>query len=148
MITGVTASPASSTVVALNDVTLTCSPTTTPDTYSWHRVDGDLPSSSTGQSTNRLTLHNVVPADEGQYYCMATLFGHCAVSNNVTVTVEGIRNDIIRNMYKRCTKSVFMHNASNVMRNINFYHEVSKFKYLYIYDRLLHWIVSRALLCF
>ena len=134
MITGVTVSPTSSIVVASNDVTLTCSSTSSlsSETYSWHRVDSDLPSSSTGQNTNRLTLHNVVPADEGQYYCMATLFGHCAVSDNVMVTVEGIRNDIIRNMYKRCTKSVFMRNASNVMHNINFYHEVSKFKYLYI----------------
>ena len=91
MITDVVVSPNSSTVVAAsNDVTLTCIPTLSPDIYSWHRVNSDLPSSSTGQSTNRLTLHNVVPADEGQYFCMATLFGHCAVSNNVTVTVEGI----------------------------------------------------------
>ena len=80
--------------MALNDFTLTCSPRSpliSPREYSWHRVDGDLPSSSTGQNTNRLTLHNVVPADEGQYYCMATLFGHCAVSNNVMVIVEGIK---------------------------------------------------------
>ena len=89
LVTGVTASPTSSTVVALNDVTLTCIPTTTPDGYSWHRVDGDVPSHSSGQNTNRLTIHRAVPADEGQYYCMAMLFGHCAVSNNVMVTVEG-----------------------------------------------------------
>ena len=93
LITAVVARPASSTVVALNDVTLTCSPISISSsvTYSWHRVDGDLPSSSTGQDTNRLTIHRVVPADEGQYYCLGTAFGHCAVSDNVIVIVEGTR---------------------------------------------------------
>ena len=93
MITGVTARPASSTVVTLNDVTLTCSSISSSIaiTYSWHRVDVDLPPSSTGQNTNRLTLHNVVQADEGQYYCMGIAFGHCAVSNKARVIVEGIK---------------------------------------------------------
>ena len=91
LVTGVTASSTSSTVRALNDVTLTCTSTSSlqPDGYSWHRVDGDVPSHSSGQNTNRFTIHRAVPADEGQYYCMAMLFGHCAVSNNVMVTVEG-----------------------------------------------------------
>ena len=92
LITGIRATPASSTVVALNDITLTCSPRSslnTPDGYSWHRVDGDVPSHSSGQNTNRLTIHRAVPADEGQYYCMATWFGHCARSNNVMVIVLG-----------------------------------------------------------
>ena len=92
LITGVTAGPAISTVEALNDVTLTCTTSTsiTPDSYSWHRVDGIVPSDASGQNTRRLTIHGVVPADGGQYYCMATQFGHCAVSNNVMVVVEGI----------------------------------------------------------
>ena len=90
--TGVTAIPYSSTVTALNDVTLMCipsSPYAMPDGYSWHRVDGDIPSHSSGQNTDTLTIHRVVPADEGEYYCMATQHGHCAVSNNIMVTVEG-----------------------------------------------------------
>ena len=89
--TGVTASPNSSTVTALNNVTFMCIPPirVVPDGYSWHRVDGDIPSHSSGQNTDTLTIHRVVPADEGMYYCMATQFGHCAVSNNVMVTVEG-----------------------------------------------------------
>ena len=89
--TGVTASPASSTVTALNNVTLTCTPSSGGiDGYSWHRVDGDLPSQSSGQNTNTLTIHRIVPADEGEYYCMATQFvRHCAVSDNVMVIVEG-----------------------------------------------------------
>ena len=89
--TGVTASPTNLTVTALNNVTLTCIPSfgATPDGYSWHRVNGDIPSQSSGQNTDTLTFHRVVPADEGEYYCMATQFvRHCAVSNNVMVTVE------------------------------------------------------------
>ena len=91
LITGVIATPASSTVAALNDVTLTCTSGIGPDSYSWHRVGGIVPSHASGQNTSKLTLHNVVPADGGQYYCMATFFGHCAVSDNVMVIVEGIR---------------------------------------------------------
>ena len=91
MVTGVTATPASSTVVAFSDVILTCrsSSSQAPEEYSWHRVDGDVPSHSSGQNTNRLTIHRAVPADGGQYYCMAVQFGHCAVSDNIMVTVEG-----------------------------------------------------------
>ena len=93
-ITGVIASPTSSTVELSDDVTLTCtprSPLVSPRGYSWHRVDGNLPSGSSGQDTDRLTLHNVVLADEGQYFCMATLFRHCAISDNVMVIVKGIK---------------------------------------------------------
>ena len=92
LITDVRATPSSSTVKALNDVTLTCSPITTgataPDTYSWHRVGGNIPSQSSGQDSATLTIHRIVPKDAGQSYCLAEFFGHCAISNNVTVTVE------------------------------------------------------------
>ena len=83
--------PAQITVTALNDVTLTCmSMRTTPDEYSWHRVDGDIPSHSSGQNSNRLTIHRIVPVDEGEYYCMGIQFDHhCAKSNIVKVTVIG-----------------------------------------------------------
>ena len=92
MSTEVKATPPSKTVVALNDVTLTCTPITAtyvPDEYSWHRVDGVVPSYSSGQNSNKLTIHRILPADEGQYYCVASLFGHCAKSNTVTVIVGG-----------------------------------------------------------
>ena len=95
LITGVDARPTSATVEALNDVTLTCSPRSSlimPSGYSWHRINGDIPSSSSGQNTNRLTLHDVVPADEGEYYCMAVLLGNCARSNNVMVSIKGKKN--------------------------------------------------------
>ena len=91
----VTATLASSTVFALNDVTLTCTLNSSisinviPTGYSWHRVNGDVPSHSSGQDSTTLTIHRIFLADEGEYYCMAELFGHCARSNNVTVIVEG-----------------------------------------------------------
>ena len=93
--TGVEANPSSTTVDALNDVTLTCqtsSPLIMPSQYSWFRINGDIPSSSSGQNTNTLTLRNVVSADEGEYYCIAALSRHCARSNNVMVSVRGKRN--------------------------------------------------------
>ena len=79
-------------VTALNDVTLTCKPirlSGEPDEYSWHRVDGDIPPHSSGQNSSILTIHRIVPADEGEYYCMATMFEHCAKSNNIEVIVKG-----------------------------------------------------------
>ena len=73
-----------------NDVTLTCtSARGRPNEYSWHRVDGDIPAHSSGQKTSTLTIHRIVPADEGEYYCMGTKFGHCANSNKVEVIVNG-----------------------------------------------------------
>ena len=91
--------PTKITVTALNDVTLTCIPQRgTPDGYSWHRVDGDIPPHSSGQNTSTLTIHRIVPADEGEYYCMAALHGHCAKSNKVTVRVNG-KETIVPHMY-------------------------------------------------
>ena len=82
--------PAKVFVAALNDVTLTCLPTQgTPHVYSWHRVDGDIPAHSSGQNTSTLTIYRIVPADEGEYYCMGALFGHCAKSDTVKVRVNG-----------------------------------------------------------
>ena len=82
--------PREITARALNDVTLTCTPARgTPDGYSWHRVDGDIPAHSSGQNTSTLTIHRIVPADEGEYYCMGTWFGHCAESDKVNVRVNG-----------------------------------------------------------
>ena len=86
-------------VTALNDVTLTCTPVrSTPDGYSWHRVDGDIPAHSSGQNTSTLTIHGIVPADEGEYYCMGTMHGHCAKSDIVNVRVNG-KETIVPRMY-------------------------------------------------
>ena len=82
--------PREITVTALNDFTLTCIPRRgTPQEYSWHRVNGSIPPNSSGQNSSRLTIHRIVPADEGKYYCNGTRFGHCAKSNEVKVIVNG-----------------------------------------------------------
>ena len=67
-----------------------------PGQYSWFRDNGDIPSSASGQNTNTLTLHDVVLADEGEYYCIVSQFGHCARSNNVMVSVRGKRNNCMQ----------------------------------------------------
>ena len=86
----VTASPKKISVAALNDVILTCtSLDDEPDGYSWHRVDGDIPSQSSGQNSSILNISRITPADMGEYYCNATWFGHCAQSNLVEVLVYG-----------------------------------------------------------
>ena len=86
-----TASQNTIAVTALSDVTLTCMPIRgTPHEYSWHRVDGDIPSHSSGQNSSRFTIHRIVPADEGEYYCMGTVFKqHCGKSNILKVIVNG-----------------------------------------------------------
>ena len=93
--------PAQITATALNDVVLTCTPLHgIPQEYTWHRVNGDIPPHSSGQNNSRLTIHRIVPADEGEYYCngIYILFGqHCAKSNVVKVTVLG------KKLYHTCT---------------------------------------------
>ena len=101
LIIGISIQPTKITVTALSDVTLTCTPTLTqerPVEYSWHRVDGDIPSDSSGQNTSILTIHRIFPADEGEYYCMGTQFGHCAKSDKVNVTVNG-KETTVPHMY-------------------------------------------------
>ena len=113
--------PTNITVTALNDITLTCTPTFTQDTpleYSWHRVDGDIPAHSSGQNSSTLTIHRIVPADEGEYYCMGTLHGHCAKSDKVNVSVNG-KETTVPHMY-------------NSLAIINFYNRITFPRY-YIY---------------
>ena len=99
MIIALSAQPTKITVRPSNDVTLTCTPTRSQlNEYSWHRVDGDIPAHSSGQNTSTLTIHRIVPADEGEYYCMGTLHGHCAKSNIVNVRVNG-KETTVPHMY-------------------------------------------------
>ena len=106
----VTAQPSSANVTVLNDVTLTCKPKRSmPTGYSWHRVNGNIPLHSSGQNSSRLTIHRIVLADEGNYYCMATGFGHCAKSNEVKVMVKG----------KKQQKHIITYNCLTNMNYIN-----------------------------
>jgi len=105
--------PNNPTIIALHDVTLTCEPLIYQGShdnirdYKWHRVGGDISENSTGKMSNRLTIPRVVPADEGQYYCTAEQFEHCAESNKVTVKVDGEK--IVPCMYVRMYVCMYVH---------------------------------------
>ena len=83
--------PVSSKVKALTSVTFKCSASgINGATYSWHRMNGDIPSTrSTGQNTNTLNITGVVPPDEGKYYCIATNGGGSTSSRSASLTVDG-----------------------------------------------------------
>ena len=83
--------PVSSTVKALESVTFISSVSNVNGvTYSWHRNNGDIPSSrSRGQNTNTLTITRVIPPDEGMYYCIATNDGGSTSSRSASLTVDG-----------------------------------------------------------
>ena len=96
MVTELIIKPANPTVVALNNITLSClrpEPVlhnTTTQKFLWHRVGGNISAKSIGQESSRLTIPNVVPEDEGQYYCESERHDiHCAVSNRVYLRVDG-----------------------------------------------------------
>ena len=91
MLTAITTHPVNSTtVVALEDVVLSCSASVDDVKYSWHRVDGHLPSHhSHGRHNYTLTIHRVTPHDEGMYYCTAKKSGIRVKSNNALVQVDG-----------------------------------------------------------
>jgi len=87
--TEITSHPSSTTVIALQDVTLTCSASVNDVTYSWHRVGGSVPSRSRGQNNNELTIPGATPHDEGKYYCLASKDRISVESNRATVKVDG-----------------------------------------------------------
>ena len=77
-----------------DDVTLTCKVLLVSEeyydiSYTWCRIDGDIPAKSNGRSSHKLTIPRFALADEGQYYCMPETFEHCAESNTVTLTLDG-----------------------------------------------------------
>ena len=81
--------PVNTSVFALQDVTLHCSATVDDVTYSWHRVNGDIPSGSTGQYSDTFTILRATPFDEGMYYCIAWKSGICTNSSNALIEVDG-----------------------------------------------------------
>ena len=90
MVIEITTHPVSTlTVIALQDVTLTCSASVDDVTYSWHRVGGPLPSQSLGQNSNIFTINRATPHDEGVYYCIARKSGITVESNNASIKVDG-----------------------------------------------------------
>ena len=90
MVTEIITQPISSvTVVALEDVTLTCLASVDNVAYSWHRVGDGVPSRSQGQSSSTFTIHRITPYDDGMYYCVATKNNITVESNRATVRVDG-----------------------------------------------------------
>ena len=91
----ITTHPSSTTVIALQDVTLTCSASVDDVTYAWHRDGGSVPSRSRGQNSNTLTITRATPPDEGMYYCMANKEGISVESSRARVRVDGEKGIII-----------------------------------------------------
>ena len=77
------------TVLALGDVTLNCSASIDDARYSWHRVDGHIPSHSHGRHNDTFTIHKVTPHNQGTYYCVARKHGIVVRSNDASVEVDG-----------------------------------------------------------
>ena len=80
------------TVIIFDNLTLKCdlfSVESLVITFQWHRFGGDIPAKSIGTNSSQLIIPEVVPEDQGKYFCTAVGYGHCAESNNATVTVEG-----------------------------------------------------------
>ena len=82
----------STTVIALQDVTLSCSSSVDDVTYSWHRDGGSVPPRSRGQNSNMFAIPEATPPDEGMYYCMASKEGISVESNRARIRVDGESN--------------------------------------------------------
>ena len=95
--TEITTHPSNTTVIALQDATLTCSASVDEVTYSWnrYRYGGSVPSRSRGRNSNTLTITRTTPPDEGMYYCMANKEGISVESNRATVRVHGEESIIV-----------------------------------------------------
>ena len=87
--TEITVQPVDSTVVALSNVTLTCSASVDDVRYSWHRVKGKVPSKANPKNSNTLTIPRATPNNDGIYYCMAVKGNSSVVSNRAMVRIEG-----------------------------------------------------------
>ena len=58
-------------------------------TYSWHRINGSIPSRSIGQNSDTLIIPRVTPDDVGEYYCIVKKENVSVESNGATVAVNG-----------------------------------------------------------
>ena len=68
---------------------ISCSASIDDVRYSWHRVDGHLPSHSHGRHNDTLIIHRATPHDEGMYYCVARKNGISVESSIALVKVNG-----------------------------------------------------------
>ena len=75
--------------LALEDITLSCSASINDVRYSWHRVDGHIPSHSHGRHNDTFTIRRVTPHDQGTYYCVARKHGIVVRSTYALIEVDG-----------------------------------------------------------
>ena len=100
MATGITTQPAhSTTVLALDNVTLSCSASVVDVEYSWHRFGNHLPTKSMVDNSGTLTIQEATPYDEGLYYCMASKNGVVVTSHKAVVQIDGkvLYNSLVTN---------------------------------------------------
>ena len=89
-VTEITNHPVSlTTAVALEDVILMCSASVDDVKYSWHCVDGHIPSHSQGRHNDTFTIYRATPHNEGTYYCKAMKDGVHVRSNNALIQIDG-----------------------------------------------------------
>ena len=81
--------PLDSTVIALEDATLTCLSSIDDATYLWYRIGDGVPTRSIGQDNSTLIIPEVTPYDEGMYYCMARKEEITVESNRAVLSVNG-----------------------------------------------------------
>jgi len=71
----------------LENFTISCESEGFGVKYEWRRLNGSIRSSSINQTS--LTITQVVPSDEDQYYCISTTEGGVNISEKATLTVNG-----------------------------------------------------------
>ena len=81
--------PMNHTITALVDATLHCTTSVDGARYSWHRVNGMIPSRSMGRRRSTLTIPRAIPPDEGMYYCIISKNAVAVESDRATLEVNG-----------------------------------------------------------
>ena len=81
--------PVDSTVIALEDATLTCLSSVDNATYLWYRIGDSVPTRSIGKNNSTLIIPAVTPYDVGVYYCIAKKEEISVESNKAELSVDG-----------------------------------------------------------
>ena len=105
----ITRQPTNQMITALQDVTFTCKAKGFDVKYEWKRHSGSV----TGRRQSNLTISEATLLDEDQYYCVAMTEGGYDFSNNVTLRVNGEKNQcLLVNYlfvnYLLCTDSIII----------------------------------------